>query len=107
MKLDDNNNALKFFHKALDIEPSNSNICYQLATCYYELGDIQKAVVYLRDTLSLDSRDDEAHSFLGEILLQEGDYEEAYYHLSKSLELNEDDMETCLLYTSPSPRDRG
>mgnify|MGYP002924605338 FL=1 len=97
VKLDDNNNALKFFHKALDIEPSNSNICYQLATCYYELGDIQKAVVYLRDTLSLDSRDDEAHSFLGEILLQEGDYEEAYYHLSKSLELNEDDMETMKL----------
>ena len=97
VKLDDNNNALKFFHKALDIEPSNSNICYQLATCYYELGDIQKAVVYLRDTLSLDSRDDEAHSFLGEILLKEGDYEEAYYHLSKSLELNEDDMETMKL----------
>ena len=41
--------------------------------------------------------DDEAHSFLGEILLQEGDYEEAYYHLSKSLELNEDDMETMKL----------
>ena len=29
--------------------------------------------------------------------MQEGDYEEAYYHLSKSLELNEDDMETMKL----------
>ena len=46
VKLDDNNNALKFFHKALDIEPSNSNICYQLATCYYEFETVLREDSY-------------------------------------------------------------
>ena len=70
------------------------SVAYELiGECYVKLDDNNNAL----KSLSLDSRDDEAHSFLGEILLQEGDYEEAYYHLSKSLELNEDDMETMKL----------
>ncbi len=97
VKLEDNENALKYFHQALDLDPSNSNICYQLATCHYDLGNIPQAIICLQDTLRLDERDDEAHSFLGEIYLQQGEYELSYQYFTRSLELNNDDLETIRL----------
>ena len=97
MKLEKNNEAVEYLLLALELDPSNPNICYQLATNYYDMGNITSAIEYLHNTIRLDENDAEAFSFLGELELRDGLDDLAEMHLSRSLELDGDDEETIAL----------
>ena len=70
--------------KAVELNDRSHDLYYQLAVNYYYLGNIDEAIDYLYKGVSCDDTDIEAHVFLGELLLQKENYEEAYKHLSKS-----------------------
>ena len=72
--------AVKNFEMALIIKPDYIEVCFNLGVTLRELGQLNAAVDSYKKALNL-----------------KPDYTEAHYNLGN----------TCLLYTSPSPRDRG
>lgn len=97
VKLENNAEAIKYLHQALQLNPADSNLCYQLSTNYYDMGDTPKALEYLQNAIALNPADAEAYSFMGEIKLELGEIEEAENYLQHSLSIDDVDEETLKL----------
>lgn len=74
--------AINYLHKAIELNDSNHDLYYKLAVSHYYMGDNEQAILHLYKAVACDNNDIEAHSFLGELLLENEDFEEAYKHLS-------------------------
>lgn len=74
--------AIEYLQKAIEENEHNGNAYYKLAVCYYSMGDNKAAIETLRKALSYNDGDIMSNIFLGELLAQEGRYQEAYDYLS-------------------------
>ena len=83
-RLEQHELAIENLLKAVEINDRSHDLYYQLAVNYYYMGCVDEAVTYLRKSVACDDTDDEAHVFLGELLMQKEEYEEAYIHLLRT-----------------------
>ncbi len=83
-RLDKHERAIEYLLKAVAINDRSHDLYYQLAVNHYYMGLIDDAITYLKKAVACDDLDDEAHVFLGELLLQKEEYEEAYIHLLRT-----------------------
>ena len=81
-RIEQHETAIKYLSKAVEHNSYNHNTFYQLASCYYAMGDVDNTIENLRRTIEYNVTDREARIFLGELLLQKEEYEEAYKQLS-------------------------
>ncbi|MBR5843176.1 MAG: tetratricopeptide repeat protein [Bacteroidaceae bacterium] len=83
-RLEKHEQAIEYLLKAVAINDRSHDLYYQLAVNHYYMGDVDEAISYLRKAVACDDSDDEAHVFMGELLLQKDEYEEAYIHLLRT-----------------------
>ncbi len=84
------NKALKYFERALQLEPLEPIIACQLSICYTEKGEYRKSNELLHDIISdLDPRMIECHYFLANNYAHLGLFKEAYKHVTTYLEEDE------------------
>ena len=82
--------AIQLFTKVININPEFAEAWNKRATTYFLMGEFDKSISDIEKTLILEPRHFGALDGLAEIYL-----------------LKKDLIKACLLYTSPSPRDRG
>jgi tetratricopeptide (TPR) repeat protein len=78
------------YRKALEAEPENATVLYNLATALLKTGDDFAATEYLKKAASLDRLGEVAHrslSMLGILFIEKGDYGQAEDYLKKALAL--------------------
>jgi len=56
--------AVKHYRRALQLAPDDETLFHNMARIYYELGDLDKAVAYLRKSLELNPQHQESRAFL-------------------------------------------
>ncbi len=64
--------ALEYYHKAEEISASDENLCLNIARAYYEKGDFDNCVGYLKKALDINSDLEEAGMFW--VYLQDNGY---------------------------------
>ena len=84
MSFGQNEEAIKAFSRGLNYDPSLTKVYYYRAKIQMLEGNYEKAIVDFQETIAKDEPTAKVYYQLGVCYLK-----------------------TCLLYTSPSPRDRG
>lgn len=69
--------AIIKFQRAIELDPSNTEIVIQLAKAYAESGDLENAVKLLEETIFLDKKNHEPYIALADIYLNSNKYVEA------------------------------
>jgi|GEM_PF-3936411 len=75
-----------FLFKAKEKAPQNTAVLFQLVEQEILTGSKFTAKAYLQQILELDSAHAKAHSYLGDILLEQLDYDSALVHYQKAME---------------------
>ena len=79
--------AATYYQNALQVDPNNIEINYNLAMLYQELGEYEKAIEQYKILLSIDAKNKHALHNIGYIYLNYlGNYEEAVNFFSKAIE---------------------
>lgn len=81
-RMDKHEEAIEYLQKAVTLNDRSHDLYYQLAVNYYYMGQDSRAIAFLNKAIACDDGDDESHVLLGELLLQQGEYAEAYNHLT-------------------------
>lgn len=81
-RMEKHEQAVEYLQKAIRLSGGNNDLYYQLAVNYYYMGLTDLSIDSLNKAVACDDGDDEAHALLGELLVQQGEYNEAYSHLS-------------------------
>lgn len=89
--------AIIYLLKALETNPEDVEICYQLATNYYEAGDINMAIEFLKKAIAIDDKDSTLFSFLGEIYLKQKNFKPAEDLLKKAVVLDAENEDAYML----------
>lgn len=76
--------AVKYFYKALDLNPNNLRTLNQLAECYERTKSFDKAKKYYLDVIKIDSNNKIANKGMGRIYLKFGNHKLALEHIRKS-----------------------
>ncbi|MCU0822736.1 MAG: tetratricopeptide repeat protein [Spirochaetes bacterium] len=85
--------AEEMFLKALELEPENAEIHYQLGSaCFYQ-GRIKESLEYLRKAISLSPDDPHFHLVLGFTLFADNQLKEAAAELECAIEIDGSDIQ--------------
>lgn len=85
--------SLRYFKRAMELEPTDPIIVCQLAIVYTELGEYQHAIrllKYILDDLDAEKEMVECHYFLANNYAHLGYFKDAYSHVNLYLKLQED-----------------
>ena len=85
--------AIDVFNETISIEPAKSQTYSILATCYYELGNTDKAIESRKQGYEMDPEDFQTNYTLGQILSLAGNKKEALFHVEKSVQIEHSDTE--------------
>ena len=99
LRCDRSVDALPYYQKAVQIEPSNSNALRELAAMYYDIDQKEKSIQLFTDAIqNEDDKIVEADLYfnLGVIHNQMKNYEEAEKAFDEAYYLNEEDFEAVL-----------
>ena len=88
--LGDYDKALEILKQAESMDPENDEIHYAMGLAYWFKEAESEAVAEFLETVNLNPRHIEAHSLLGEIYLQRGQYDFARAEWERVLELDPD-----------------
>lgn len=66
-ELDDKDNAIAYYKKALELKPVSSDIAYYIAVLYGEKEDYTNAKIYLHKAITLDKNNSQAVEYLASI----------------------------------------
>ena len=80
--------AIGIFKESVSIDPLKSQTYSILATCYYEMGDPNKAIEAGKLGYEKNSEDFQTNFTLGQILSLVGNKKEALFHIEKSVKLD-------------------
>jgi len=83
-----NAEAMKWFKKALDIDPDNSETHIEMGKTLRELGDFDAAISHFRHALKSKPGNSRVYVFLGEIYEAKGDTVSARKNYKKAIELD-------------------
>lgn len=81
--------AIQFYERALQIEPENINMKCDLATCYSRINKLKKATEILRSNIKADPKHAQSHHNLSVILDQSGQKKEAAEEMKIYKEITE------------------
>ena len=105
--------AVRHFEAALRVRPGSPKAHNNLANAYKDLGRTEDAVRHYQLALRAAPDAFQVHFNLAGALARVGRIDEAALHYARAAELEpalaprvEQQLRACLLYTSPSPRDR-
>lgn len=94
------NYSLLFFEQAKELDPENPNVLMELANCYGEVGDYQKAIDIYEHLLEIDSLNSYYYKQAGQFSYKLGRIESAISNLERSLMLNPRNVNVALLLSS-------
>ena len=80
--------AIGVFNESVSIDPSKSQTYSILATCYYEMGEPDKAIESGKLGYDKNPEDFQTNFTLGQILSLIGDKKDALFHIEKSVQLD-------------------
>jgi Cytochrome c biogenesis factor len=80
--------AIGVFNESVSIDPSKSQTYSILATCYYEMGEPDKAIESGKLGYEKNPEDFQTNFTLGQILSLIGDKKDALFHIEKSVQLD-------------------
>ena len=80
--------AIGVFNESVSIDPSKSQTYSILATCYYEMGEPDKAIESGKLGYEKNPEDFQTNFTLGQILSIIGDKKDALFHIEKSVQLD-------------------
>ena len=80
--------AIGVFNESVSIDPSKSQTYSILATCYYEMGESDKAIESGKLGYEKNPEDFQTNFTLGQILSLIGDKKDALFHIEKSVQLD-------------------
>jgi tetratricopeptide (TPR) repeat protein len=89
--LQETEKALGVLASALERNPTDSSLLFNLANAYLRNGDVDKANEYYRRCLDLDANNVPCLSFLGGLQFSEGDYVTAAANLERAIQLGSTD----------------
>lgn len=81
--------ALKCYDRALDIEPKNDRIYFNIATIYFKQGEIERSVENFQKCLKLNPKFIGAHTRIGVIYRNMKENDKAREHFLSALELDQ------------------
>jgi tetratricopeptide (TPR) repeat protein len=97
--LDDKKGGLKYFKKAVEIDPTNSSAIRYLAQSYYDLGEKEKSidtyVVAIKNETDRTVKAD-LHFNLGVLYMQVGRFMDAEDNFMLAFDMNPDDIEALV-----------
>lgn len=67
-ELGDNNNAIEYYKKALELKPIDSDIAYYIGALYGEAGDYTNAKIYLNKAVTFNKNNKNASDYLASII---------------------------------------
>lgn len=85
--------AIDVFNETVSIDPAKSQTYSILATCYYELGNSDKAIESGKKGYEMDPDDFQTNYTLGQILSLAGNKKEALFHVEKSVQIEPSDTD--------------
>jgi class 3 adenylate cyclase/tetratricopeptide (TPR) repeat protein len=85
-----NDESIKYFLKALDLDPEYGEAINQLAYRYFIKGDFPQALEYLKKYTALNPGDANPFDSMGDLYSRMGDYDEALVNFKRALELKPD-----------------
>ncbi len=87
-KLNDFDNVILNYKKAIELNPSNYNALYNLSLAYKDTGDISNAVLYARKCTEINENDDEICALLSGYYEEANDYKNAINSLERAIFIN-------------------
>jgi len=87
LKEDDNEKALEYFNKAIDIEPKNGDHYYNKGIALYKAGNFYESIESFLNAIKLNENDWEAMNWLGETYLKNNNYEKALLYFKRSTQI--------------------
>ena len=98
-KLNDNEGALIYFVKAVEIDPTNTEALRLLATLHYDLGNKKKSIETFQSAIKFETEINvraDLHFNLGVLYMQVGRFTEAEDNFILAYDLNPDDVEALV-----------
>lgn len=90
--------AQDYYNRALILNPTSIRAIRSLVSVYRQMGSIEKAVELCKELISMSAPDNARfYHILGELYIQEKDYNNARKYVEKALELESDNYEYMLL----------
>jgi len=86
--LNQNDEALQCYLKAIDINPANPELCYQVGMIFYKNGDITNALEYLKQVLQYLPDHTDTLYLIGMILHNTNQTKQAIEFYKRAIELN-------------------
>lgn len=86
--------AIKHFHRSLEINPYYASSRTGLANALFELGDLKQSVEQYRKALKIDPGSMETHYSLARVLAKRGETEEAIAHYLRALAIDPTDVDS-------------
>ena len=90
-KLKRYDDAVKAYEKAININPDDTDIMYNLAYAYIKIKKYDEAEKLLLEVIKKDTEDNNSYFHLGEIYSRKKEHDNAIKYLSKALELDNND----------------
>ncbi len=87
---DQNEQALTYYKKALQLEPENSSLCKKIASVYRNLKQYGKAKELLERSIALDSTDKTTYYNYGNLLVDMNEKDKAVQMYKKALKIDPD-----------------
>ncbi|MFH1788419.1 MAG: tetratricopeptide repeat protein [Candidatus Altiarchaeota archaeon] len=90
--------AIKYYSKAIELEPKHSEACYGLGRCYGRVGELDKAIECFKKAIKHAPKDAKAYCGLGLALSHKGEHKQALAKMKKAIELEPDDSVDYQVY---------
>ena len=87
--------AIKFYKKAIKIEPNYSKAHFNLAGAYHEIGKLEHSISSYQCSLEIDPKYPEVHNNLANVYRETGDFDQAIEHYKKAIEIKPEYIEAC------------
>jgi tetratricopeptide (TPR) repeat protein len=92
-KSGDNEEAIKYYKQALELDKENEFIHNSMASIYRENGEYTSAKIHLKASLDIDGKNPITYYNYGNLLVDIQNFEEATMMYEKAIELNPDFLE--------------
>lgn len=86
--LNDNDEVIRNFKKAIEILPESAYLYYNLGSVYCKIEDFEKSIYNFKEAIKLEPDYERAYYFLGYSYININDYVEAIYNVRKAIEIN-------------------
>ena len=96
--------AIVYFKKSIELDKNNAVAYSNIGVAFIQLERLDSAIVYCRQAVNLAPKYENAIINLGLAFHANGQYDSSINYFLKAIQI--EPTRGCLLYTSPSPRDR-